>query len=183
MGVPQLQYIILMSSKWLPAASSARPFWALTRAATASTCPPGPSCLRSDGYPCQHFPCRSWLDAFKSASSKSTQGKEALCLPWCSLLMRPPVLFTKSNSHHPAHYTGEQQRQDPNPMKEGRSRSWTRCSLNPSLGKERSKSPYSLSKTEYVVNISKCKWATMEGLSSYAFNEKLTHRRTIPPLH
>lgn len=27
---PQLQYIILMSSKWLPAAPSTRPFWALT---------------------------------------------------------------------------------------------------------------------------------------------------------
>lgn len=154
MRVPQLQYIILMSSKWLPAAPSTRPFWVLTSALAASAWPPGPSRLQSDGCPCQHFCFHSWLDAFKSASSESTEVGEALCLSQCSLLKYSQCSLTESNCHPPAHSTDEQQKQDPSPIKEGRTRSWTRCFLNPSLGQERSKSPCSLSKPNTWLKIS-----------------------------
>lgn len=127
---------MLMSNKWLPAASSTRPFWALTSATAASEWPPGPPRLWSDGCPCQHFYFHSWLDAFKPSSSESIEIGEALCLPQCSLFKWFQCSLTNSNSHNLAHSTDEQQGRNPNPIEEGRTSFWIRCLLNPVLGRK-----------------------------------------------
>lgn len=154
-----------MSNKWLPAASSTRPFWALTSATAASAWPPGPPCLQTMDAPVStSISTADWMPLNQPLPRVQRLRKlfaflGALCSDGPSAVKYKAVLTIQPILH----MSNRDGIQIPQKRK---NKVLNETPLKPSFRQERSKSPYSLSKPEHMVKLFQCNWATVDGFQS-----------------